>query len=91
MFGERTSMNAPIQGTAADVIKMAMVKVYDRINREKLESKMIAQVHDELIIDTKLEELEIIKKILKEEMENAVTLNVKLSVEVEHGTTWDLK
>ena len=91
MFGERTSMNAPIQGTAADVIKMAMVKVYERINREKLESKMIAQVHDELIIDTKLEELEIIKKILKEEMENAVTFNVKLSVEVEHGTTWDLK
>lgn len=91
MFGERTSMNAPIQGTAADVIKMAMVKVYERIKLEKLESKMIAQVHDELIIDTKKEELEIVQNILKEEMENAVSLKVKLSVDVEQGTTWDLK
>ncbi len=90
-FGERTSMNAPIQGTAADVIKIAMVKVFNRLNQEKLASKMIAQVHDELIIDTKDNELEIVKQILKEEMENAVTLNVKLSADVESGTTWDLK
>lgn len=90
-FGERTSMNAPIQGTAADVIKMAMVKVQEKIESLNLNSKIVAQVHDELIIDAVKEETEIIKKILKEEMENVVNLKVKLDVDVETGSTWDLK
>ncbi len=90
-FGERTSMNAPIQGTAADVIKMAMVKVQDKLDSLKLNSKIVAQVHDELIIDAVKEEIEIVKKILKEEMENVVNLKVKLDVDVETGSTWDLK
>ena len=90
-FGERTSMNAPIQGTAADVIKMAMVKVQEKLDELKLNSKIVAQVHDELIIDTEKEEIEIVKKILKEEMENVVNLKVKLDVDVEVGSTWDLK
>ena len=90
-FGERTSMNAPIQGTAADIIKMAMVKVQNKLDELKLNSKIVAQVHDELIIDTEKDEIEIVKKILKEEMENVVNLKVKLDVDVEIGSTWDLK
>lgn len=90
-FGERTSMNAPIQGTAADIIKMAMVKVQAKLEEMNLTSKIVAQVHDELIIDTVKDEIEIVKKILKEEMENVVNLKVKLDVDVEIGSTWDLK
>ena len=90
-FGERTSMNAPIQGSAADIIKMAMVKVFEKIEELGLKSKMIAQVHDEIIIDTVDSETETIKKVLKEEMENVYPLNVKLLVDVEMGDTWDLK
>ena len=90
-FGERTSMNAPIQGTAADIIKMAMVKVLEKLEKNNLQSKIVAQVHDELIIDAVKEEEEIVKKILKEEMESVVNLKVKLDVDVEVGSTWDLK
>ena len=91
-FGERTSMNAPIQGSAADIIKMAMVKLFNRIENLSLTSRMIAQVHDEIIIDTTKEELETIKQIIKEEMENVYPeMKVKLVVDVEYGTTWDLK
>lgn len=90
-FGERTSMNAPIQGTAADIIKMAMIKVFEKINELKLKSKIIAQVHDELIIDTASHEVEIVKEILKKEMESVVDLKVNLTVDVETGKTWDLK
>ena len=90
-FGERTSMNAPIQGTAADIIKMAMIKVFEKINELKLKSKIIAQVHDELIIDTASNEVEIVKEILKKEMESVVDLKVNLTVDVETGKTWDLK
>ena len=84
-------MNAPIQGSAADIIKMAMVKVFDKMNELKLKSKMIAQVHDEIIIDCIFEEEEIVKEILKKEMENVYPLHVKLTVDVEQGKTWDLK
>ena len=90
-FGERTSMNAPIQGTAADVIKMAMIKVYNKLNEMNLKSKIIAQVHDELIIDSTFDEVDIVKEILKKEMESVVNLKVNLTVEVECGKTWDLK
>lgn len=87
-LGKRLAMNAPIQGSAADVIKIAMVKVFDRLKEEKLFSQLILQVHDELIIETKPEELENVKKVIKEEMENAVDLHVKLTVDVEAGASW---
>lgn len=90
-FGERTAMNAPIQGSAADVIKIAMIDVYNKMEELSLKSKMVAQVHDELIIDTTLDELEIVKKMIKETMEKAVSINVLLESDVEVGKTWDLK
>lgn len=88
MFGERTAMNAPIQGSAADIIKVAMIKVTDRMKREGLKSKLIIQVHDELIFDVYPEELEIMKRLVKEEMEQAVTLKVPLEVGISYGKTW---
>lgn len=90
-FAERTAKNAPIQGAAADVIKLAMVACHNRFKELSLESKIIAQVHDELVIDTKNSEVEIVKKILKEVMENVVSLNVPLEVEVSYGDNWDMK
>ena len=90
-FGKRTAMNAPIQGTAADVIKLAMVLVDKEFTKLGLKSKIVAQVHDELIVDAVKEEIEIVKTLLKEVMENAVKLNVLLEVSVESGNTWDLK
>ncbi|MBQ8293538.1 MAG: DNA polymerase I [Bacilli bacterium] len=90
-FGERTAMNAPIQGSAADVIKIAMIDVFNKMKELSLKSKMVAQVHDELIIDTTSDELEIVKQVLKETMEKAVILDVLLEAEVEFGKTWDLK
>ena len=87
-FGERVAMNAPIQGYAADIIKIAMVKVYQRLKDENLESKLILQVHDELIIDAKNNEVDKVKVILKEEMENAVALNVPLLVDMKCAESW---
>lgn len=87
-FGERIALNTPIQGTAADIIKIAMINVYERLKKEKLNSKLILQIHDELIIETDKSELEKVKKILTEEMQNAVDINVKLLVEVDSGETW---
>lgn len=90
-FGKRTAMNAPIQGTAADVIKLAMVLVDKEFVRLGLKSKIVAQVHDELIVDCVSDEIETVKSLLKEIMEKAVKLNVLLEVSVESGNTWDLK
>ena len=90
-FGERTAMNAPIQGSAADIIKIAMIEVNKKMHEMALKSKMVAQVHDELIIDVCSDEIEIVKKVLKDTMEQAVKLNVLLEVDVESGSTWDLK
>ena len=90
-FGKRTAMNAPIQGSAADIIKLAMVNVDSEFTKRNLKSKIVAQVHDELIIDCTKEEIEIVKTLLKDVMENVSNLNVKLEVSVENGTTWDLK
>lgn len=90
-FSERAAMNAPIQGTAADVMKIAMIKVQNKLDACHLQSKIVAQVHDELIIDTISEELDIVKEVVKETMEQAVQLGVKLVSEVEFGKTWDLK
>lgn len=87
-FGERAAMNMPLQGTAADVIKIAMIKVANRIKKEGLRSRLILQVHDELIVDTAEDEVEEIKNILVEEMQSAVTLSVPLTVETECGTRW---
>lgn len=90
-FAKRTAMNAPIQGSAADIIKLAMIEVDKEIAKRKLESKIVAQVHDELIIDCKKEEVEKIKILLKDVMENVANLDVKLEVSIESGKTWDLK
>ena len=90
-FAKRTAMNAPIQGSAADIIKIAMIKVYNKMQELNLKSKMVAQVHDELIIDTTYDEIEIVKNLLKETMEHAVELKVKMTVDVVAGVNWDLK
>ncbi len=87
-FGERASMNMPLQGSSADIIKIAMVKVYNRLKKECPDAKLILQVHDELIIDAKEIDAEKASKILKEEMENAVTLSVPLTVECKVGKSW---
>lgn len=87
-FGERISMNTPIQGSAADIIKIAMVKVYKKLLENGLKSKLILQVHDELIIETCKEEKEQVAAILKACMENAVELDVPLVVEVKTGSNW---
>ena len=87
-FGERAAMNMPLQGSSADIIKIAMVNVYNRLKKENLKAKLILQVHDELIIDCPIEEVEIAKNILVEEMQNAVNLKVPLLVEANVGKTW---
>ena len=87
-FGERVAMNTPIQGTAADIMKIAMINVYNELKKENLKSKLVLQVHDELIIEALEEEKEKVKKILTECMENAAKLLVPLKVEVEEGQNW---
>ena len=87
-FGERASMNMPLQGSSADIIKIAMVKVYNRLKRECPDVKLILQVHDELILDSSEKDATKASKILKEEMENAVSLTVPLTVECKVGKTW---
>lgn len=87
-FGERIAMNMPIQGTAADIIKIAMVKVHSELKARKLKSRLILQVHDELIIEAHESELEEVTKLLKESMENAAKLRVPLSVDVKSGSSW---
>lgn len=87
-FGERAAMNMPLQGSSADIIKLAMLGVYNRIQSENLKSELILQVHDELIIDAFKDEKDKIIKILKEEMETAVQLSVPLTVEIGIGENW---
>ena len=87
-FGERVAMNAPIQGSAADVMKLAMIGVYERLKKEKLSAKLILQVHDELIVETPLNEEEMVRRILKEEMEGAADLAVNLEISCESGKSW---
>ena len=87
-FGERVAMNMPVQGTAADIIKIAMVKVYNRMKKERLKSQLVLQVHDELLIEAYKDEVERVSSILQEEMENAVSLSVPLVAEVHQGNTW---
>ncbi len=87
-FGERVALNMPIQGTAADIIKLAMVKVFDRLNREDLEAKLIMQVHDELIVECPETEAERVKALLAEEMERTCQLAVPLIAEAHCGKNW---
>ena len=90
-FSERASMNAPIQGTAADIMKIAMINVANALKEQNLKAKLVAQVHDELIIDCPKDELDKVQNLLKTTMENASKLSVKLDVDVEYGENWDLK
>ncbi len=87
-FGERAAMNMPLQGSSADIIKIAMINVYNRLKEGNFRAKLILQVHDELVIDCPKEESEAVAEILKYEMENAVKLNVPLTVEVNTGNNW---
>lgn len=87
-FGERIAMNSPIQGTAADIIKIAMIRVAERIRKEKLKSRIVLQVHDELLVETLESEKEEVEKILVEEMQGAVELSIPLIAEVEEGSDW---
>ena len=87
-FGERVAMNSPIQGTAADIIKIAMNRVYARMKQEGLASRLVLQVHDELLIETKKEEIPVVSRILEEEMKGAAALAVELEVDMHQGDNW---
>ena len=87
-FGERAAMNMPLQGSSADIIKIAMINVFKKLTEQNLRAKLVLQVHDELVIDCPEEEAEIVSEILKTEMENAVILKVPLTVEVGCGKNW---
>ena len=87
-FGERVAMNSPIQGTAADIIKIAMIRVHDRLKKEGLKSRLILQVHDELLIEAFEEEAEQVEKILQEEMQQAADLSVALEIDMHRGKNW---
>ena len=85
---ERNAVNAPIQGSAADIIKIAMINIYKRFKKQKFNSKMLLQVHDELVFDVHNDELNILKPIIKQEMENAFKLSVPLTVDIGEGKNW---
>lgn len=87
-FAERTAMNTPIQGSAADLIKLAMLKVYREIKEKNLKSRLILQVHDELLVDTTPDEIEIIETLVKTNMEAALDLSVPMLVEIHAGPSW---
>ena len=87
-FGERVAMNAPIQGTAADIIKIAMIRVNERLKREQLRARLLLQVHDELLIEAPLEEVDQVQRILEEEMTHAADLKVKLEIDMHTGNSW---
>jgi DNA polymerase-1 len=86
---ERMALNAPIQGTAADIIKVAMINVYGRLRREGLQSRMLLQVHDELVIEVAAGEREAVEAVVRDEMGSAITLSVPLEVSVGFGRSWD--
>ena len=87
-FAERNAINAPIQGSAADIIKIAMVKIYDRFRKEGIRSRMILQVHDELILEAPKDEQETAMRLLTEEMENAFKMDAPLVAEAKAGHSW---
>ena len=87
-FGERVAMNSPIQGAAADIIKIAMIRVNQKLKKQKMKSRLVLQVHDELLIEAYEPELEAVQKILKEEMEHAAKLKVPLEIDMHTGVNW---
>jgi DNA polymerase-1 len=87
-YAERNAINAPIQGSAADIIKMAMVAVHKSMQKEKIKSKMILQVHDELVFDVHVSEEMLMQVLVKEAMENAVQLSVPMEVELKLAKNW---
>ena len=87
-FGERVAMNAPIQGTAADIMKIAMINVFFKLKEEGLKSRLILQIHDELVIETATDEADKVTALLTKEMEKAVTLSVPMEVDCHIGTDW---
>ncbi len=87
-FGARAAMNTPIQGTAADIMKIAMIKVYQEIEKRELKSKIVLQVHDEMMIEALEEEKEEIKEIIKQSMETATMLEVPLIADIEEAKNW---
>ena len=88
MFGERVAMNAPIQGTAADIIKIAMIRVSDSLKAENLDARLILQVHDEIVVDLLRSERAQVEKIVREEMEGAAVLSIPLTAECGVGENW---
>ena len=87
-FGSRVAMNTPIQGTAADIMKIAMINVDKALQENNINAKIVLQIHDELLLEVKEEDKEKAKEILKECMENAMTLKIPLEVEVSEGKSW---
>ena len=87
-FGKRAAMNTPIQGTAADIMKIAMIKVYNELQKQGLEAKIVLQVHDEMMIEAPIEEAEKVEQILKSNMESAAKLDVPLVAEVSKDDNW---
>ena len=87
-FSERNAINAPIQGSAADMVKIAMINIFNEFEKRKLKSRMILQVHDELVFDAHRDELEIIKPIIENEMKNAIPMNVPIEVDINTGENW---
>src|SRR5690606_9965347 len=85
---ERAAINMPIQGTAADMIKIAMINIHEEMKKKKMESKMLLQVHDELVFEAKIDELDKLKKIVVDKMKTAIELKVPIEVEVGVGETW---
>ena len=86
--GERMALNTPIQGTSADIIKKAMVDIGNELKKRKLKTKMILQVHDELLFDCDKDEIDIIKEIVRDKMEHVLTLKVPLKVDITYGNNW---
>ncbi|MBO4538095.1 MAG: DNA polymerase I, partial [Erysipelotrichaceae bacterium] len=87
-FGKRAAMNAPVQGSAADLIKLAMIRVYEQLKKQNLKSRLILQIHDELILNVPVEEREIIMEMVEREMEQAMELKVPLLAQSTWGTNW---
>jgi DNA polymerase-1 len=87
-FAERNAVNAPIQGSAADIIKIAMIRIHEEMKKQQLQSKMLLQVHDELVFDVKKGEEEVMEKLVKEGMEGAVKMEVPLDIDYRFAENW---
>jgi DNA polymerase-1 len=87
-YAERNAINAPIQGSAADMIKIAMINVFEALRKEKLHSKMIMQVHDELVFDVHKDEIEVVKALVLDSMKHAIDMSIPIEVEMSAGDNW---